>query len=174
MLAQREGQTLMCPKCDTALSIALEEGVEVDACPKCQGVWVDDVEEKQVLQMKPDVFSVDELRRLRKIYQPFSRTEKVRYVPCPLCKQRMHRKIWGSHSGVMVDKCARHGTWFDIGELEKVREFVALGGVEFEKLRLTEKGLGALDRKLEREITRLDVRIDRAYRWARLWSLIGL
>ena len=33
------------------------------------------------------VFTVDELRNLRKVYKPLGRTEKVRYFKCPHCEK---------------------------------------------------------------------------------------
>lgn len=173
-VAQRSGRILECPKCHHPLKVALQEDVEVDTCERCKGVWVDVFEEKAILQMRPEVFTVDELRRLRKSYKPLGRLEKPRYVPCPICKQLMNRRNWGSHSGVCVDKCGDHGSWFDAGELEKVREFIVLGGVEFEKLRVAEQGLSGLESKLTNELCRLDQRVDSAYRRARFWSMLGL
>ena len=52
--------------------------------------------------MKPEVFSVDELHKLRKYYQSYGKFETVKYVPCPICDKLMQRKNWGSHSGVVV------------------------------------------------------------------------
>lgn len=86
----------------------------------------------------------------------------------------MHRINWGTHSGVVVDRCEDHGTWFDEGELDKVREFVLLGGVEYEKYRKSERGLNDLLSKVSRETTRLNLRIDSAYRRARFWSMLRL
>jgi Zn-finger nucleic acid-binding protein len=172
-IATRSDAVIACPKCTTPLYVALCEDVEVDSCPSCHGVWVDVIEEKIILQITPKAFTVEDLRLFRKLYQPPNTVDPARYVPCPVCGKLMHRKVWGSHSGVIVDKCYDHGTWYDAGELEKVREFVALGGVEFEKLKLTERGLQELEGKLNHEVARLDRRVDSAYRRARLWSLMG-
>jgi Zn-finger nucleic acid-binding protein len=30
-----------CPVCDVTLSISSREGVEIDFCPQCRGVWLD-------------------------------------------------------------------------------------------------------------------------------------
>jgi len=164
---------LKCPKCSHSLSVALQGEGEVDVCPGCSGVWVDHVEEKAVLKIEPTVFSIDELRRLRSVYEPLGKIDPVRYVPCPICSDLMNRKTWGSHSGVIVDKCAKHGTWYDEGEIEKIREYISLGGIEFEKLRLTERGLNDVNSKLVTEIGRVDRKIDSAYLRARLFSLAG-
>ncbi len=75
-----------------------------------------------------------------------------------------------------------NGVWVDlieekkilnVGEIKKIREFVKHGGVEYEKLRKTEFGLSDLERKLEDEALRLDMRIDKAYRRARLFNMLG-
>lgn len=149
-------QTGQCPKCAIPLiPQSIDEG-SIGHCVTCNGVWVSVEEEKEILQISPMVFTVDELRRFRLRYRSVQFPKDTRYVPCPDCGQLMNRKIWGSHSGVIVDVCRDHGTWFDDGELEQVREYVKLGGVEYEKLRLIENGLSQLSLRMESEFRRLD------------------
>ena len=131
------------------------------------------IDEKTLMQMKPAVFTIDELRRLRKFYQPLSKDDPVRLRACPVCKELMYRRNWGGHSGVIVDRCEQHGTWYDAGEVEKIREYIQLGGVEFEKLRLAEQELSELETKVDQRTAELDLRTIGAYRRARLWSLFG-
>ena len=164
---------IKCPKCSHWLEAVGIDAQETDVCPSCRGVWVDVLEEKVVLQVKSDVFSIDELRRLRSLYEPLGKADPVKYFPCPICTEMMNRKVWGAHSGVVVDKCFKHGTWYDAGELEKIREYIAVGGIEYEKLRLTERGLNDVNSKLVTEIGRVDRKIDSAYMRARIFSLIG-
>ena len=147
--------------------------VEVTACEKCKGIWVQHIDEKKVLKIKPEVFSVDEIRRLRSIYQPYEKRDEVRYVKCPECGQMMLRRNWGSHSGVIVDTCNKHGSWYDDGEVAKIQEFIEHGGIEYEKLRHGEKATQRVESRLTQEVLRLDKRVDSAYRRARLFSLLG-
>jgi len=56
--------------------------------------------------------------------------EEVRYLPCPLCHASMNRVNFGRVSGVVIDVCKLHGTWFDAGELTRVIAFAAAGGLE--------------------------------------------
>ena len=42
----------------------------------------------------------------------------------------MNRVNFGKVSGVIVDVCKVHGTWFDPGELTRVVAFAAAGGLE--------------------------------------------
>lgn len=32
---------MKCPKCQTDLSISDRQGIEIDFCPQCRGVWLD-------------------------------------------------------------------------------------------------------------------------------------
>ncbi|HXT61709.1 MAG TPA: zf-TFIIB domain-containing protein [Pyrinomonadaceae bacterium] len=55
---------------------------------------------------------------------------KIRYVPCPQCGQLMNRINFARCSGVIVDVCRGHGTWFDASELREIVEFIRGGGLE--------------------------------------------
>ncbi len=41
---------MMCPACDSNLKPAEREGVEVDYCPQCHGVWLDQGELEQIIE----------------------------------------------------------------------------------------------------------------------------
>jgi hypothetical protein len=65
----------------------------------------------------------------------------------------MNRRNYGGASGVIVDVCTVHGTWFDTGELPRVLAFVEGGGLAaarrremeaLQKARQDRTGLGAL------------------------------
>jgi Zn-finger nucleic acid-binding protein len=56
----------------------------------------------------------------------------VRYGRCPKCGDIMTRLNFGRQSGIVLDACREHGTWFDRGELESVFDFVRAGGIEEE------------------------------------------
>jgi len=32
---------MICPVCSTELKVADRQGIEIDFCPKCRGVWLD-------------------------------------------------------------------------------------------------------------------------------------
>ena len=52
------------------------------------------------------------------------------YVACPDCGKIMNRQNFGKRSGVIIDVCRGHGTWFDADELSRVIAFVEGGGLE--------------------------------------------
>lgn len=52
--AQPDG--MMCPHCHVALSMSSREGIEIDYCPKCRGVWLDRGElDKIIERSQPDM-----------------------------------------------------------------------------------------------------------------------
>jgi Zn-finger nucleic acid-binding protein len=70
---------------------------------------------------------------------PKAALERVHYRPCAVCQQMMNRKNFGGASGVIVDVCAKHGTWFDAGELPQVLAFIRSGGLVRERTRELER-----------------------------------
>lgn len=54
----------------------------------------------------------------------------TRYLPCPACSKLMNRSNFAHRSGVLVDVCKGHGTWFERGELTRVLTFIEEGGLE--------------------------------------------
>ncbi len=174
-LALRNGHPMLCPKCKKQLFLASSHDVEIDICEACQGIWVDYINEKTLLDLKPEVFTLDELKRLRKLYKPLDKPViDSGYSPCPVCNQLMQKRNWGSYSGVIVDKCMTHGTWYDAGELDKIKEFIALGGIEFEKMQIDSDGITEVDQKLFRKVNELHKEINSAYARARFYNILGL
>src|SRR4051812_43321923 len=61
------------------------------------------------------------------------RRRGVRAVP--RVKNLMNRVNFAHTSGVIVDVCTKHGTWFDADELRRVLEFITSGGLEAARAR---------------------------------------
>jgi hypothetical protein len=51
----------------------------------------------------------------------------------------MNRTVFGKSSGVIVDVCTTHGTWFDARELTASLAFVERGGIELVERRERER-----------------------------------
>jgi Zn-finger nucleic acid-binding protein len=64
-----------------------------------------------------------------------SESGKVRYAPCPQCAQLMNRINFARCSGVIVDICKGHGSWFDRDELTRIVEFIRAGGLDAARAR---------------------------------------
>ena len=60
---------------------------------------------------------------------PAHRVDTSGYIKCPVCGDMMNRVNFGRRSGVIVDVCIDHGTWFDAEEIDRVAAFIASGGL---------------------------------------------
>jgi Zn-finger nucleic acid-binding protein len=128
-----------CPRCTKPLGSTPEGGV--CECLACGGLFVDhtafaalaaerDAEARPYAGLAPP--------------PPMSATDvDVHYVKCPVCTKVMNRINFGRRSGVVVDVCGLHGTWFDAGELTRVLEWIRSGAFAEERAR----GLAERDRE---------------------------
>ena len=41
---------MLCPRCDGSLTVTQRDGVEIDMCPKCRGVWLDRGELEKIIE----------------------------------------------------------------------------------------------------------------------------
>jgi Zn-finger nucleic acid-binding protein len=116
----------LCPRCGVDLKIHVRDGEEYDICHKCGGMWLDRGE-FHLATRESDVYKKE---KFKKEYVKGPVRDAGGYAPCVRCGKLMVKKNFGRISGVMIDKCARHGVWLDAGELEKIRHFIADGGLD--------------------------------------------
>jgi Zn-finger nucleic acid-binding protein len=119
-----------CPRCAHPLEVSPGDDTRIHECPRCGGMFVP-------RELLAELLCSAELGGGLRTSTPKVRLDEVRYVPCPLCHSSMNRVNFGRVSGVIVDVCKMHGTWFDAGELTRVIAFAASGGLE--KTRAREK-----------------------------------
>ncbi len=123
-----EGKLLedrLCPRCRVPMRGRTFGKFSVAQCSECSGVFV-----------PHETFEMMQESRDRVIFpaRPIERGEVqtdayVRYVRCPICRNMMNRTNFARISGVIIDTCRGHGIWFDPGELERIMEFVSVGGL---------------------------------------------
>ncbi len=130
-----DGDERPCPSCKKPLDrFAGTGGVLLD-CASCGGQFVEHELLRSLLESR-EVTGLAVTQRVRKDALALS---PVRYLPCPSCASLMNRKNFGGESGVVVDVCSQHGTWFDIGELPRVLAFVSSGGLGLARARQRER-----------------------------------
>lgn len=109
-------------------------GADMYSCDTCNGLWVDTETLQRLVadRMKPAPLIGTGIAA-----PPPTRVklETVQYGPCPVCKRLMNRVNFAHASGVIVDVCTSHGTWFDSDELRRVLEFISAGGLEAARAR---------------------------------------
>jgi Zn-finger nucleic acid-binding protein len=124
-----------CPRCNHPLEASPGGDTHVHECPRCGGMFV-------ARDALAEILCGAEIGgALREGASRLTRSpeREVRYVPCPLCHATMNRVNFGKVSGVIVDVCKVHGTWFDAGELTRTVAFAAAGGLERTRARELEE-----------------------------------
>lgn len=109
-------------------------GADMYTCDSCNGLWVD----TETLQhLVADRIKPAPMLGTGIATPPAARIRlgPVEYAPCPACKRLMNRVNFAHSSGVIVDVCTNHGTWFDADELRRVLEFVSSGGLDAARAR---------------------------------------
>jgi len=104
-----------CPVCKSAMVTVELREVEIDYCPRCEGIWLDRGELQLLLADK------DKARELLDSFEIVKGSgEAVR--KCPICLKKMEKiNIGGGQTPVMIDKCRKNdGLWFDKGELQQI------------------------------------------------------
>jgi Zn-finger nucleic acid-binding protein len=107
---------LPCPRCDVALFETRVGDFLLDGCGVCGGIWIDNACSRALTKHPvPKVVAMaDRAER--------HATEQVDVLPevvCPQCGATMQR-VREPRSGVDLDVCKAHGTWFDARELQRV------------------------------------------------------
>ena len=88
-------------------------------------MWLDS-DEFSFHASERDAFADPSIPRM---YEKKAMESKINYLKCVRCDALMTRKNFRRISGVLIDICRDHGVWLDAGELERIRCFIANGGL---------------------------------------------
>lgn len=138
-----------CPRCKGELVQCTTASSQYTECSACGGLWLDESTFEKVVEAR-DASPLGKMPHAEGSTERAARevsVHDVKYLPCPVCGNMMHRKNFATCSGVIIDWCKGHGFWFDTHELEKIVEFARSGG---------------MDEAREKEITRAKRQLERA------------
>lgn len=124
---RKEAENYKCPRCRAGMASTTIGATSVLECEKCLGLWVDVQSFEKICADREQQSAVLGVAGQAPSKGPFE--SKVHYVPCPECSQLMNRMNFARCSGVIVDMCKLHGTWFDRDELSRIVEFIREGGL---------------------------------------------
>lgn len=127
-------QACDCPRCRVNTREVVLGTTRLRECRVCEGLWVDNVALHRICTERERQSAI--LGAAAVLPSGIVPLERVRYVPCPVCRQLMHRVNFAKCSNVIVDVCKPHGTWFDKDELHRIVKFIVAGG--FDKARAVE------------------------------------
>lgn len=125
----RPDKACVCPRCRVNTKEVTLGQTTMRECSVCEGLWVDTIalhkictERERQVTILGDAADIVPTTQLT--------PERVRYLPCPICKTLMNRVNFAKCSNVIVDVCKPHGTWFDKDELHRIVKFIAAGGMD--------------------------------------------
>jgi Zn-finger nucleic acid-binding protein len=124
----QEAKDRKCPRCRSEMVLATIGAATVFECERCLGLWLDVPSFEKICadrEQQSAVLGTASHAGTGAAHE----TSKVNYVPCPECSQLMNRINFARCSGVIVDFCKQHGTWFDRDELSRIVEFIHGGGL---------------------------------------------
>jgi Zn-finger nucleic acid-binding protein len=116
---------LSCPDCAVPLVRVLLGQTPLNECGRCFGIWLDTASFNRVCVEREEQAAV----LGKAVPQEIDVRKAWRYLPCPACRELMHRVNFAEQSGVIVDLCKDHGVWFEREELRKIVEFIRAGGM---------------------------------------------
>jgi uncharacterized protein len=103
-----------CPKCNAAMEKVTYEGVEVDRCTGCQGVWFDFREQQQLKNVKGAAAGID-------VGDPAAgqKMNEVGKINCPRDGVLLTRMVDLKQPHIWYEACPHcYGVFFDAGEFK--------------------------------------------------------
>ena len=109
-----------CPRDGTRLSRVRVDGVQLDKCPKCNGIWLDrdelnEISELHLTEVESQFRTAGET--------PSLETGNVKgYMRCPRCAEgRLQQVSYTLLHPVRIDRCEKClGIWLDRSELDVI------------------------------------------------------
>jgi Zn-finger nucleic acid-binding protein len=109
---------LMCPKCRGELEAIIYEGIEVDRCCQCTGIWFDSSEADNLKNIKGSE-NID----IGKINEETQKESLDTQIPCPHCDVSMMKMLDIDKHPIWYETCPQcQGIWFDAGEFKKFKD----------------------------------------------------
>ena len=114
-------EKIKCPKCKTEDMLTINfQGVEVERCQKCDGIWFDMLEQEDLKKIKKS----EKIDKGAVKAKPSSRSQQLE---CPKCHTKMESLRIPDQPHIVVEKChVCYGVFFDAGEFTdfKKKSFV--------------------------------------------------
>ena len=126
-----ELSVLKCPRCRVDMASISLGTMAMRECEQCLGLWLEVAVFEKICADRVEQAAVLGTASPAPTQQaPSVDVARIRYAPCPRCGQLMNRINFARCSGVIVDICKGHGTWFDRDELSGIVHFIRGGGLE--------------------------------------------
>lgn len=108
---------MQCPKCAATMEMVSYEGIEIDRCTSCQGIWFDMLEHE-------DLKNISGSEAIDVGPPDLGREQNSKHrISCPVCKEPLIRMVVGAQPHISYEACTVcYGVYFDAGEFTDFRE----------------------------------------------------
>ncbi len=121
---------LRCPLCETELSQVKIGNHTLHECMQCGGLWLDKESFRNICRREEEQTAILHFRFEHKPENSkVGEKRKRAYIPCPACGELMNHKSFSRGSGIVLDWCRDHGSWFDRHELQQIIAYIRNGGL---------------------------------------------
>jgi len=109
---------MKCPHCSGSLGEIDNEGVTLDFCSSCKGIWFDRGEVGKYFELSRDLPALGEE----------DREERSSNLSCPRCSDSQLTEMrYSPPYALIVDRCSScGGMWFDQGEVQMLHKLSSL------------------------------------------------
>ena len=129
---------LACPRCGEEMEVKGVQGIAVDRCPNCFGMWFDKGELESI-----EKSGGGDMVRLLSMGSPFdddedasqpwndlARGDTKAQAECPRCDALMSRGHDDADTSLIIDTCAAcGGVWYDGGEVARHLQALRAEGI---------------------------------------------
>ncbi len=107
---------MKCPNCNVDLAPAKRNGIDLEYCPSCQGMWLS---RQELEQLEDEEFDFGDDKKGSLMFSPTPTTAK-----CPQCGKLMKRFEYRAYD-LDMDFCEDgHGFWLDKDEDNRVLDLM--------------------------------------------------
>lgn len=106
-----------CPKCQSEMETVTHQGIEVNRCTHCRGLWLDMMDRERLKAIDGSETVDDGDPAVGRRYNQIDR------IDCPVCRTQMIRMVDPQQSHIWFESCGTcHGVFFDAGEFTDYRK----------------------------------------------------
>ena len=113
---------MKCPKCTADMQVVEYQGISVDRCTGCKGIWFDMLEHEHLKNIQGSE-SIDLKTKPRR----HGDKDERKPVICPVCKIPLIRMVDREQPHIWYEACTScYGVFFDAGEFRDYKEHTVL------------------------------------------------